>query len=135
MRIELKSLTLDERPAVGVFDSEVRISCVRDAVCSRCERQRLVRPRKFFWEGRPRILESAVLARIVLNGQSLVTLAYVCNDLGCDESGTPIDLVIGSLALKAWNVNWDTDQCTLDFTRFGEITDEFSDLEHSRLAA
>lgn len=135
MRMKLTNLTLNERPAVCVFDSQIRISCVRDTACSRCEKQRLDAPRKLIWEGRTRVLESAILAQVVLDGQSLVTLAYVCDDLGCDESGAPIDIVIGSLTLKAWNVKWDADQCTLDFTRVGQIIEEFSDLEPCGLAA
>lgn len=134
MRIELKNLTLNGRPTVGVFDSEVRISCIRGSACLSCDRQQLAVPRKLIWEGRTRILESAILVQVVLDGQSLVTLAYVCNDLGSDESGAPIDLVIGSLTLKAWNVGWDAGQCTLDFTRVGEIIEEFSDLEQCGLA-
>ncbi|MFM9966080.1 MAG: hypothetical protein ACKV2Q_33280 [Planctomycetaceae bacterium] len=133
--MKLTNLTLNKKPAVCVFDSQVRISYVREAACSRGEKQRLDAPRKLIWEGGTRVLESAILAQVVLDGQSLVTLAYVCNDLGCDESGAPIDLVIGSLTLKAWNVSWDADQCTLDFTRAGQIIEEFGDLEPCGLAA
>ena len=73
--------------------------------------------------------------KFVLNGCSMVALAYVCDELGCDETGVPIDLVIGSLTMKEWNVTWDTARNTLDFSRIGQTIVEFWDSDRVIQAA
>jgi hypothetical protein len=53
-----------------------------------------------------------------IQGNYLYFLAYVIEEIGNDESGEEIDLILGAREMEVWNISIDPKEEKLDLTHF-----------------
>ncbi|MBI2191251.1 MAG: aspartyl protease family protein [Planctomycetes bacterium] len=63
------------------------------------------------------VKETAVLEALV-EGQRITTHAFVVPQIGKDETGMPIEIILGALAMQQWGIRPVPDEERLDLTHY-----------------
>lgn len=63
-----------------------------------------------------------------VDGHKISTLALVIENIGSDETGRPIDILFGALAMQLWGIRPVPDEERLDLTHYPEEFVEFSNV-------
>ena len=67
--------------------------------------------------------EAFLHARI--EGRPISTFAWVIDEIGRDENGTPIEILFGALAMQQWGIRPIPDEERLDLTHYSKEFVEF----------
>jgi hypothetical protein len=115
-----------------LFDSEVT-SCLISAQSAKgLPRRTLKFPRPGTFRGKPRLATEICLLAGKLDGNDLDLMAYVLDEVGVDDHGRPLDLLVGVLGMREWNIVLVPDEGRLDLSHF---TKEFIEFAETRVAA
>ena len=60
-----------------------------------------------------------------IEGRPISTHAMVVDDIGTDEEGVPIDILLGALAMQQWGIRLVPEQETLDLSHYPDEFVEF----------
>ena len=78
-------------------------------------------------------IHQACLLFAEIDGRWIQTNANVIDEIGVDENGRQIDVLLGALATQQWGINLDLQREELDFTHYTTDFVEFGDLRSSGL--
>jgi hypothetical protein len=117
-----ESIEVDGRKCWTLFDTGSRNTYVTGEVARLLVRVRLKRPKHSALGGAVRQIEESVLLEALVDGHSIETQAYVVEEIGRDEEGKAIDVLLGALAMQQWGIRPLPDEERLDMSHY---TDEF----------
>jgi len=60
-----------------------------------------------------------------IEGHAITTLALVIDEIGRDETGTPIEILFGALAMQQWGIRPIPDEERLDLSHYPREFIEF----------
>lgn len=108
-----------------LFDSEVTNCFISAKAAKGLSTTTLKTPRPGKFGGKRRLAKEVCLLSGKLEGQWLDLGAYVLDEVGLDDEGRPIDLVVGLLGMRQWNIVLVPEEGRLDLSHFPKEFIEF----------
>jgi hypothetical protein len=108
-----------------VFDVGVRRSYIRDSATVGGLVVPIRRPRRVSRNGRRLSIDETCVVRGWIEGHAFEILADVVDDLGTDEVGREIDVLLGAITMRQWGIKLDPRNEYLDLTHFADHFVEF----------
>jgi hypothetical protein len=115
IRIEIG---VDERRCWALFDSGSRNSYVTPEIAQHLVAQELPQPRSTALGGKTHKVTKTCILVADVEGHSIDTHARVIDQIGVDEEGRPIEVLIGALAMQEWGIRLDLPSEKLDFSHY-----------------
>ena len=75
--------------------------------------------------GRVRETNTEASLHAEIEGHKITTSAFVIDEIGMDETGKPIEILFGALAMQQWGIRPIPDEERLDLTHYPEEFVEF----------
>ena len=110
----------------AAFDDGVRNSLICELAATQSQPTTLQQARSVSIAGRRHELRRACIVAAAIGETTFEFLAYLTDEIGLDDEGQPIGVLIGSAALRQWGIRFDIVQSKLDFTHVSESVVEFS---------
>jgi hypothetical protein len=124
-------IQVDGKRCRTLFDSEAPTNYISAQAAKGLSRTRLQVPRPTRLGGKPRMSTEICVLVGKLEGHDLDLGAYVLDEIGRDDKGRPIDLIVGLLGMRQWNIVLVPSEQRLDLSRFPK---EFIEFPEMRLA-
>jgi len=109
-----------------LFDSEVTNCFISAEAANGLPKTTLKFPRPGNFGGKPCVATEVCLLAGKLEGHYLDSGAYVLDEVGKDDQGRPIDLVVGVLGMRQWNIVLVPEEGRLDLSHFTKEFIEFA---------
>ncbi len=113
------------RPCWTLFDTGARNTYVVPTVAELLTTSRTVRPFRSAIGGSVKETNTTALLEAEIEGRQISTHAMVIDEIGADEQGTPIEILVGGLAMQQWGVRPVPDEERLDLSHYPEEFLEF----------
>ncbi len=120
-------IQVDGKQYRTLFDSGAKNTYIVPGVAEGMARTHLPEPRPTGFGGKMRQIEEACLLVGKLEGKRLEVDAYVLDEIGRDDDGQPIDILLGALAMQKWNIRLIPQEERLDLSRYPEEFTEFNE--------
>lgn len=75
--------------------------------------------------GKVRVTNTAALLEARIQGRPISTHALVIDEIGRDEDGKPIEILLGALAMQQWGIRPVPDEDRLDLSHYPDEFIEF----------
>jgi hypothetical protein len=108
-----------------LFDSGARNTYVTPQVATHLTTTELPKALKSALGGGVKKASQAALLLARVEKHHISTNAYVIDEIGRDEDGRPIDVVLGALAMQQWGIRLVLEEERLDLTHFPKEFVEF----------
>jgi hypothetical protein len=108
-----------------LFDTGARNTYVTTDVAAVLTTTKTRRPFRSAIGGTIKETRETALLEAEVEGRRISTHAMVIDNIGNDEDGTPIDILLGALAMQQWGIRPIPDQEKLDLTHYPEEFLEF----------
>ena len=112
-----------------LFDSGARNTYVSPEVAEGLPRSHLAVPRHTGLGGRVRIAAEICVLAGALEGKQIEMDAYVLDEIGSDDDGRAIDILLGALAMQKWGIRLIPEEERLDLSHYPEEFTEFAVFE------
>jgi hypothetical protein len=109
----------------ALFDTGARNTYVVPDVASTLTTSRLQHSFRSAIGGEVRQTYQTALHEGEVEGRRISTHAMVIDEIGKDESGTPIEILIGALAMQQWGIRLVPEEEKLDLSHYPEEFLEF----------
>jgi hypothetical protein len=116
---------IDGRRCWTLFDTGSRNTYVVPSVARLLTTVKLPLERKVALGGNVHDLHETCTLIGTVEGRSIDIDAYVIDSLGADESGRPIEILFGALAMQKWGIRPIPDEERLDLTHYPREFIEF----------
>ncbi|MBM4040630.1 MAG: retroviral-like aspartic protease [Planctomycetes bacterium] len=121
------TIQVDGKQCRTLFDSGAKNSYIVPGAAEGMARTHLPEPRPTGLGGRVRQTEEACLLVGKLEGKRIKVDAYVLDEIGRDDDGQPIEILLGALAMQKWNIRLIPQEERLDLSRYPEEFIEFAE--------
>lgn len=108
-----------------LFDTGARNSYVVPRVAALLATSPLSKPLRAALGGKVRKLTEAAILDAKIEGRRISTHAMVINEIGKDEDGKSIDVILGALAMQQWGIRPVPDEEKLDMSHYSTEFVEF----------
>lgn len=108
-----------------LFDSGSRNCYLTEAAARGIRRETLKATHKVGLGGRTHTLKTLCVVQGKIGGKPFEADAYVVSVLRKDDTGRPLDMVFGALAMQKWGIALDLQRERLDLTHFTKEFIEF----------
>jgi hypothetical protein len=108
-----------------LFDSGARNSYIVPEVASLVPTSKVDHPFRSALGGSVKEAKEMALLEALVEGHRISTHAMVIDNIGIDEDGTPIEILMGALAMQQWGIRLIPEQEKLDLTHYPEEFLEF----------
>lgn len=108
-----------------LFDTGARNTYVTPAVAQFLMTSTPAQPIRSALGGQIRHATATAILQADVEGHPISTHALVVDQIGNDEDGRPIEILVGALAMQQWGIRPVPDQETLDLTHYPEEFVEF----------
>jgi hypothetical protein len=119
------TIQVDGKRCRTLFDSGARNTYVCPAVAEGLPRSHLAVPRHAGLGGKVRVATEICVLAGTLEGKAIEMDAYVLDEIGCDDEGRPIDILLGALAMQKWGMRLVPEEERLDLSHYPEEFTEF----------
>lgn len=103
-----------------MFDTGSKNTYITQPAAEGIPQHPAVAPRRVGLGGRIRTAEKVCEINGYIEGKPIVVQAFVTDELGTDDSGRPIEVLFGALAMQQWNIRVIPDEERLDLTHYPE---------------
>lgn len=110
----------------ALFDTGARNTYVIEEVASRLPTSLLPRMEGVALGGRTHQVQKLCILSCLVEGQPVTVLARVLPEIGTDEDGRRIEVLIGALAMQEWGIVPIPQEERLDLTHYPTVFTEFS---------
>jgi len=111
-----------------LFDSGSTNTYVTDEVAKKFKRSRLLVPRTTGIGGRRRRSVETCELTGKLEGKTIEMEAYILDEIGQDEKGRPIEILLGAHAMQKWSIVLVPKEERVDLSHYPEEFIEFSEM-------
>ncbi len=118
-------IKVDERQFWTMFDTGARNTYVVPAVARLLATSKAPRPMRAALGGQIKESDTRALLEAEIEGRPISTHALVVDQIGVDEDGKPIEILIGALAMQQWGIRPLPDEERLDLSRYPKEFVEF----------
>jgi len=118
-------IKVDGRPFWTMFDTGARNTYVVPAVAQRLSTSKAPRPIRTAFRGQIKQTDTTAVLQAEIEGRQISTHAMVVDEIGLDEDGKPIDILLGALAMQQWGIRPLPDEERLDLSHYPEEFVEF----------
>lgn len=109
----------------ALFDSGSRNNYVTPVVAAALAPAKSVAPRTVNIGGSPHHVAQACVLVADVEGHDIDVDAYVIDELGSDEGGRPIEVLLGALAMQKWGIRLVMEEERIDWTHYSKDFLEF----------
>ncbi len=114
------------RPSWTLFDSGARNTYVIPEVASMLTASEISHPIRTALGGSVQETNTTALLEAKIEGHSISTHAMVIDHIGHDHDGKPIEVLLGTLAMRQWGIRLNPEQETIDLTHYPNEFLEFN---------
>ena len=118
-------IEVDGRKCWTLFDTGARNTYVVQDVASLLAPVDLKRTFRSALGGTVKETRQAAILEALVEGHPIATQAMVVDEIGDDEEGKPIEVLIGALAMQQWGIRPIPDSETLDMSHYSKEFLEF----------
>ena len=108
-----------------LFDTGAKNSYVTRTVADLLGTFEAQKPLRTALGGSTRELKEATVLHASIEGNFISTHAFVVDEIGKDDEGRPIDVLLGALAMQQWSIRPIPDEEKLDFSHYSAEFVEF----------
>jgi len=101
-----------------LFDSGSRNSYVTEEVAAHLVTDNLAKQQSTALGGKVHQIKQACILKAEIDGHPIDTHARVLDEIGTDENGRCLDVLLGALAMQEWGIRLDLQDEELDFTHY-----------------
>ncbi len=109
----------------ALFDSGARNSYIVPEVAALVPTSKVERPFRSALGGSVKEAKEMAHLEAVVEGYRISFHAMVIDNIGNDEDGTPVEVLVGALAMQQWGIRLIPDEEKLDLTHYPEEFVEF----------
>ena len=120
-----KSVKVDSHEFWALFDTGARNTYVVPSVARLLTTSKVPHPIRTALGGQIRRADESALLQAEIEGHSISTHALVIDQIGNDEDGKPIEILLGALAMQQWGIRPVPDEERLDFSHYSDEFVEF----------
>jgi hypothetical protein len=120
-----ENIEINGRECWTLFDTGSRNTYVTGEVAKSLVKAQLKRPKHSAIGGAVRQIEESAILEAMVEGHSIETQAYVVEEIGRDQDGKPIEVLLGALAMRQWRIRPLPDEERLDMSRDADEFVEF----------
>ncbi len=103
-----------------LFDTGSKNTYITSAAAANIPHRVIPEPRRVGLGGRVRTTNKICDFTAYIQGKSVDIQAFVTDELGTDETGRPIDVLFGALAMQQWHIRVIPDEERLDLSHYPE---------------
>ena len=118
-------IKVNGRQCWTLFDTGARNTYVVHAVSSLLTTSKITKPFRSAIGGKVRETTETALLEGEVEGRRISTHAMVIDEIGNDETGTPIEILLGALAMQQWGIRLIPEEEKLDMSHYPEEFLEF----------
>jgi hypothetical protein len=118
-------LKVDGRECWTLFDTGARNTYLVPAVAQALTTSRIAHSFRSAIGGQIRETNTTALLEAEVEGHLISTHAMVVDEIGVDEDGTPIEILLGALAMQQWGIRPVPDEERLDLSHYPREFIEF----------
>ena len=115
-----QKIDVDGRQCWTLFDTGARNTYVIPSVAQILKTSVTPRTIRTALGGTVRETNTAALLEAEIEGHPISTHALVIDEIGKDEDGTPIEILLGALAMQQWGIRPIPDEERLDLSHYPE---------------
>ena len=119
------TIQVDGKECRTLFDSGARNTYIVAGAVEGLLRAHLPVPRSAGLGGKVRQIQEGCYLIGTLEGKPIEVDAYVLDEIGLDDDGRPIDILLGALAMQKWGIRLLPQEERLDLRRYPEEFTEF----------
>ncbi len=118
-------IEVDGHSCWTMFDTGARNTYVVPSVAERLTTSKTPQPIRTALGGQVRETETTALLQATIQGHAISTHAMVVDQIGTDEDGKAIEILIGALAMQQWGIRPVPDEEKLDLSHYPHEFVEF----------
>jgi hypothetical protein len=118
-------INVNGRDSWALFDTGARNTYIVPAVASVLTVTKAHRPYRAALGGTVKVATDTAVLEADVEGRAISTHAMVVDDLGRDEDGKEIEVILGALAMQQWGIRPIPDREKLDLSHYPEEFVEF----------
>ena len=118
-------IKVDGRECWTLFDTGARNTYVIPTVAAVLTTSETPHPIRTALGGGVKLTSKTALLQADVEGHLVSTHAMVVDEIGADEDGRPIEVLLGALAMRQWGIRPIPDEERLDFSHYSEEFVEF----------
>jgi len=118
-------ITVNGRECWTLFDTGARNSYIVQSVSPLLTTSKIRKPFRTALGGQIKEAAETALLEAEIEGRRISTHAMVIDEIGTDENGTPIEILLGALAMQQWGIRLIPEQEKLDLSHYPEEFVEF----------
>ncbi len=118
-------IEVDGRKCWTLFDTGARNTYVLPVVAELLTTSKMPHPIRTALGGGVRLTDKTAILQAEVEGHSISTHAMVIDEIGADEDGRTIEVLLGALAMQQWGIRPIPDEEKLDFSHYPEEFVEF----------
>ena len=118
-------IEVDDHSFWTMFDTGARNTYVVPSVAERLTTAKAPQPIRTTLGGQLRQTETTALLQATIQGRPISTHAMVVDQIGTDEDGKAIEILIGALAMQQWGIRPVPDEERLDLSHYPHEFVEF----------
>ena len=120
-----QTINVNARECWTLFDTGARNTYVVPEVASLLTTSKTRKPFRSAIGGEVKETTETALLEAEVEGRRISTHAMVIDEIGNDEDGRPIEILLGALAMQQWGIRLIPEQEKLDLTHYPEEFVEF----------
>jgi len=120
-----QTIKVDGQECWTLFDTGARNTYVIPSVAQVLKTSPTLRTIRTALGGEVKETNTAALLEAEIQGHLISTHALVIEEIGKDETGTPIEILFGALAMQQWGIRLIPDEERLDLSNYPEEFVEF----------
>lgn len=113
-----REIEVDRQWYWTLFDSGSRNSYVTEEVAAHLVTDNLAKQQSTALGGKVHQITKACILKAEIDGHSIDTHARVLDEIGTDENGRRLDVLLGALTMQEWGIRLDLQDEELDFTHY-----------------
>jgi len=120
-----QAIQVHGRDCRTLFDSGARNSYIVPEVASLVTTSKIDQPFRSRLGGSVKEAKETAVLEAEVEGHRISFHAMVIDDIGTDQDGTPIEILVGALTMQQWGIRLLPDEEKLDLTHYPEESLEF----------
>ena len=118
-------IKVNGRECWTLFDTGARNTYLVQSVASFLTTSKIKKPFRTALGGQIKETAETALLEAEIEGRRISTHAMVIDEIGNDENGIPIEILLGALAMQQWGIRLIPEQEKLDMSHYPEEFVEF----------
>src|SRR5437899_2335509 len=115
-----RMVKVDGRECWTLFDSGARNTYIVPEVAALLTTSKVKKPFRSALGGKVKRITEAALLEAEVEGLPISTHAVIVDEIGNDENGTRIEILLGAMAMQQWSIRLIPEQEKLDLSHYPE---------------